>query len=53
MHTKTTKNPDRCPKCNSTQIKIVEYTGNLKYMGKWIHCKYCGFHTQISVCGVE
>lgn len=36
-----------CPKCGSTQTKIKEYTGNLTYMGVWVHCKRCGVHTQI------
>lgn len=38
----------RCPKCNSTQIKIKEYTGKDAYMGKWIHCKYCKQNTPVT-----
>jgi hypothetical protein len=38
----------KCPKCHSRQTKIKTYTGELAYMGMWIHCKRCGVHTSLS-----
>ena len=38
----------KCPKCHSRQTKIKTYTGDLAYMGMWIHCKRCGVNTPLS-----
>jgi hypothetical protein len=38
----------KCPKCHSRQTKIKTYTGNLAYMGLWIHCKRCGVNSPLT-----
>jgi len=49
MSEKSVHEKQRCPRCNSTQVKVKEYSGKFAYMGKWIHCSYCKRNTPLGV----